>query len=104
MASRYSITYSRRAQLELDTIHAYIAEHFEDEITADLQTERIAQAAKTLVMFPKLYRVRRIDSKGQELRYMPVDNFMIIYHVDDMRHIVNVLHIFHGKRNIENMN
>ncbi|MBQ3396673.1 MAG: type II toxin-antitoxin system RelE/ParE family toxin [Synergistaceae bacterium] len=103
MASRYSITYSRRAQLELDAIHAYIAEQFEDEITADLQTERIAQAAKTLVMFPKLYRVRRKNAKGQELRYMPVDNFMIIYYVDDSKNIVKVLHIVYGRCNIDSL-
>lgn len=46
------------------------------------------------VGFSELYRVRRKDSKGRELRYMPID---------DSRHIVNVLHILYGRRNFENI-
>ncbi len=103
MESNYKVDLSLKARMELRQVQEYITEEFDDIGAARRQSKRILKAIKTLEVFPKLYRVRRKNSKGQELRYMPIDNFMIIYSVDDNMHIVHVLHIMYGKRNIESI-
>ena len=103
MALHYRVELTIRAHSELHGIQEYITQEFFDSETANRQSDRILKAAETLAVFPKLYRVRRKDSKGRELRYMPVDNFMIIYSIDDSGHIVKVLHIVYSRRNLENM-
>ena len=103
MALHYRVELSMRAHTELHSIQEYITQELYDIETANKQSDRILKAAETLAVFPKLYRVRRKDSKGRELRYMPVDNFMIIYTVDDSNNIVKVLHIVYSRRNIESM-
>lgn len=103
MALHYKVELTPEAKADLRGVHEYITREFYDSETARKQSDRILKAAETLAVFPKLYRVRKRNTSGQEFRYMPVDNFVIIYTVDDSKHIVNVLHILYGRRNFENI-
>ena len=103
MESNYRFEISPEARYELRRIQEYITSEFDAPQEARKQSKRILKAIRMLAVFPKLYRVRRKNAKGQELRYMPVDNFMIIYHVDDSKNIVKVLHIVYSRRNIDSM-
>lgn len=100
MASNYSILYSPSAYEELEEIYEYISRNFKAPETAREQIKRITQAIRTLAVFPKLFRVRKKDSKGREVRLLPIDNYVIIYSVDDANYIVNILHVLYGRRNM----
>lgn len=103
MASNYRVELSTDAKFGLRKIQEYITSEFKSSQTANRQSERILKAIRTLEVFPKLYRVRIKDAKGRDIRLLPVDNYVVIYHVDEDNHIVKVLHISYGRRNFENM-
>ena len=80
---------------------AYISVNLKNPEAASQQRNRILSAAEALAVFPKIYRVRKYDSRGNALRYFPVDNYVIIYSLDEERRIVNVLNVIYGKRDID---
>lgn len=97
MASKYKIVLSSSARCELDEIREYIAGESGSTESASKQVERILKAMRAIEVFPKMYRVRRKDTG---MRICPVDNYLIMYFVDDESHIVRVSHIIHGRRDI----
>ena len=99
----FSLEITETAREDIRKIHIYIAGKLRNPKAASKLADKIISSSESLSVSPKRYRVRRKDSKGRELRYMPVDNFMIIYSVDDSRHLVKVLHIVYSRRNLENM-
>ena len=100
MALKYRIIYSPSAIYDLDEIYEYIAGEFFSPDTAQRQITRILRAAETLAVFPKMYRVRR---KNTSARICPVDNYMIVYSVDDEEHTVNISRIIYSRRNLDAM-
>lgn len=98
MASKYSIVYTPSARRDLDEIYEYIAGEFYSPDIARRQVSRIVRAIKTLAVFPKMYRVRR---KNTGIRICPVDNYMIVYSVDDENNIVNISRIIYSRRNLD---
>ena len=99
----FSLEITEAAREDIRKIHLYVAGKLRNPKAASKLADKIISSAESLTVSPKRYRVRRKDSKGHELRYMPVDNFMIIYSVDDSNNIVKVLHIVYGRRNLEDM-
>lgn len=98
MASKYSIVYTPSARRDLDEIYEYIAGEFYSPDIARRQVSRIVRAVKTLAVFPKMYRVRR---KNTGIRICPVDNYMIVYSVDDENNTVNISRIIYSRRNLD---
>ena len=103
MEDMYRVVYTSHASNDLSGIQRYIAEKFSDPASALNQAARITKAAKSLAVFPNLYRVRRKDSKGRDIRYCNVDNYVIIYSVDDVNHIVNIVRIVYNRRDIDSL-
>ncbi|MBQ6435709.1 MAG: type II toxin-antitoxin system RelE/ParE family toxin [Synergistaceae bacterium] len=96
----FKIVYSDEAIGELREIHDYIAEKLMNPEAARQQSDRIMLAIEALGIFPKLYRVRGRDSQRNEIRILPVDNYLILYSVDDEKQIVNVSRVIYGRKNI----
>ena len=103
MEDMYRVVYTLHAHNDLSGIQRYITEKFSDPEAALNQAVRIIKAAKSLAVFPNLYRVRRKDSKGRDIRYCNVDSYMIIYSVDDVNHIVNITRIVYNRRDIDSL-
>ena len=100
MALKYRIIYAPSAIYDLDEIYEYIAGKFYTPDTAERQVARIIKAAETLAVFPKMYRVRR---KNTGMRVCPVDNYLIVYRVDDENRTVNILRVIYSRRDIDSM-
>ena len=103
MASTFSVVFTFTARNDVDNICTYIAERLSNPTAASRFSDRITSFAKSLSSFPKRYRVRKKNRKGQEIRYMPSDNFVIMYYVDDVRLMVNVIRVVFAGRNIDEM-
>ena len=99
----FSVRITEPALDNIRDLRAYITKRFHNPEAASLQVERILSAAEALAVFPKIYRVRKTDSRGNALRYFPIDNYMIIYSIDESECIVNILNVFYGKRNIDSL-
>ena len=100
MALKYRIIYAPSAIYDLDEIYEYIVGKFYAPDTAERQVARIIKAAETLAVFPKMYRVRR---KNTGARICSVDNYLIVYSVDDENHTVNISRIIYSRRDIDSM-
>ena len=96
----YSIEYTSVARRDLRKIRDYISDNFRSYETATEQTQRITAAVRTLSIFPKRYRVRKKASSGEEVRFLPVDNYTVLYTVDDAAASLTVLRVVYGRRNI----
>ena len=100
---KYKLEFTEVALRELESIKTYISDELNNPEAASRQSSRIFLAAEALTVFPKLYRVRRIDAEGNEIRFLLVDNYIIIYNIDDKTNTVNVIHIIYGRRDINSI-
>jgi toxin ParE1/3/4 len=69
--------------------------------TAKGQTRRIMDAIKTLDTFPmrySLYKDEPWNSKG--LRFLPIDNYMVLYLPNEEMETVNIVRIMYIGRDI----
>ena len=100
MAS-FRVTYSGDAIREIRSIRRYIVGKLHNPSAASRQTDRIMSAAESLAVFPKMHRVRFQDSEGRYIRVFPVDKYLMLYSVDEDKRLVSILHVVHGKRDID---
>lgn len=96
----FRVVYSDEAAEQLREIYNYIMLTFLSPETARQQTDRIMSSVELLGLFPKIHRVRGKDKKGNEIRLCPVDNYTVLYSVDEAEHVVNVSSVVYGRRNI----
>lgn len=99
---RYSITISLQAKSDLKNIYQYIANELQAKMTSVRQLERIETAIASHEDMPE--RFRRYD-KGKwcemNLRFMPVDNYLVFYVLDKDTCTVTILRIMYGGRDID---
>lgn len=94
----YNIRVTKTAYIELAGIHRYISNAFMSSDTADRQVERIRVSISKLDSLPERYpHYRRIEDT--DVRMMPVDNYVVLYSVDNDVEQVNILHIIYKRRN-----
>ena len=103
MQSRYNLDYSLQVREDLLDIQDYIANKFKDFETATKKVLNITKAARYLETFPKMYRVRYKDRFGNEIRICPVDNYSILYFVNDAENVVNISRVLYGRRDIDSL-
>ena len=99
----FSVEITEPAVEDIRRLWMYIAVNLNDPKAASMQRSRILSAAEALAVFPKIYRVRKYDSKGRALRYFPVNNYVIIYVIDEEKQIVDILNVIYGKRDIDSL-
>lgn len=99
----FRVEYSELAAESLIKLQRYIARKLLNPDAAIRQTDRIMSACESLSIFPRMHRVRKTDSKGRQLRFFPVDNYTIVYSIDDENHTVNILHVIYSRRDIDSM-
>ena len=63
---------------------------------ANAQLSRLEDRINKLDNLPK-----RFPKYKNEIRFMPVDNYLVFYTVDDVSKNVSILRVMYGKRNIE---
>ncbi|MBR1439392.1 MAG: type II toxin-antitoxin system RelE/ParE family toxin [Synergistaceae bacterium] len=97
----YKLIITVPALEDLNDIYKYISVRLNNPYSASKCSDKIFSSAKSLSLQPKRYRIRKKNLKGQEIRYMPVENFIIIYCVNDSERTVNILRIMYGKRNLD---
>lgn len=99
---RYSIDVSLQAKSDLKGIFRYIANDLQANMTAVRQLGRIETAIASLEDMPE--RFRRYD-KGKwsemNLRFMPVDNYLVFYIPDKAACTITILRIMYGGRDID---
>ena len=103
MGLTFKITYSEQFDKDIQDIHAYIVGNLRNPEAASSQIFRLFSSAESLALFPKRNRVRMKDTHGNDIRLMPVDNYVIAYSINEAEHVVNVSRVFYGRRDIDRL-
>ena len=93
----YSVNISAQADKDIRAIYEYIALSLMSPENANAQLSRLEDRINKLDNLPK-----RFPKYKNEIRFMPVDNYLVFYTVDDVSKNVSILRVMYGKRNIEN--
>lgn len=92
----YSVNISAQADKDIQAIYEYIALTLMSPENANAQLSRLEDRINKLDNLPK-----RFPKYKNEIRFMPVDNYLVFYTVDDVSKNVSILRVMYGKRNIE---
>ncbi len=99
--NKYKINITEPFYEELDRIYYYICFFLNSPKAAKRLFNKIKEEILTLEYFPERYsRICENEKiKKQNYRKLPINNYIIIYQVDNKFHNVFILHIFHGSQN-----
>ncbi|MCD7763159.1 MAG: type II toxin-antitoxin system RelE/ParE family toxin [Lachnospiraceae bacterium] len=104
MTENYRINYSADALGDLREIYNYIANELLAPENAAAQVKRIRKKARSLTSMPERYVLVEWEPwHSMEVHKLPVDNFIIYYQVKAKENVVNVVRVFYGGRDIENI-
>ena len=104
MMEAWRVTYSPAARDDLKTIYSYIAFQLKERQTARNQSNRIRNAIRSLDRFPNRHTAVEWEPwSSMGMRRLPVDNFLVFYLVNEEKHLVTVVRIFYGGRDIERL-
>lgn len=104
MSDHYAVTYSTMALEDLRDIYEYIRYTLIAPIAAEHQILRIRKMIASLNIFPMRHML--VDEepwKSKRMYKVPIDKYVVLYCVDDIMHVVSIVRIFYGGRNIENL-
>ena len=98
----WAVEYTENAEQDLQDIYNYISDILLSPEIAEKQTDRIMDACDSLNHMPLRHRVYENEpwsSKG--LRFMPVNNYLIFYLINESKHIVEIIRIMYASRDID---
>ena len=97
----WKIIHTKSADHNLEEIRNYISNVLIEPEIARKQIARIIHAISSLDHMPERHRLYEHEpwrSKG--LRIFPVDNYLILYALDESQHVVEIARIIYGRRNL----
>jgi len=96
----YKIMFTETAEIELDGIYDYISRTLLSENSARKFMEKIEEKTLKLEIFPKSCSITDgYTINGVQYRKLIVDNYILLYHIDENKKQVNIIHIFYGRKN-----
>lgn len=100
----WKVNYSASSREDLQSIYDYIAHELLSSEYAEGQVERIIKAARSLEEMPFRYPVYHEEPwKTKQVRYLPVDNYIIFYLPKDETSTVNIIRIIYGGRDMKHL-
>lgn len=98
---KYHIKLYPRAYRDMEEIYRYIAIEKQVPENAKAQTDRIWRAIKKLETFPSSHQ-DRLEGKyaGKGYKQLLVDNYMVIYKIDETEKTVYVITVQYQGRNM----
>lgn len=98
----YTVQISARAESDLREIYEYIAYELLSPPTAAKQLQRLEEDILSLDQMPNRYPAYLEEpwhSRG--LRVMSVDNYLVFYIPNEAAHIVTVIRVMYGGRDVD---
>ena len=98
----YKIDITSKAQNDLEEIFRYIAFDLQSFINASNLLDHLEQAIYSLEQMPERFRLYDKEPwKSKNLRIMPIDNYLVLYITNNVKHIVTIGRVMYGGRHIE---
>ena len=96
----YEIEYTEDARDEIREIYEYISKNLVNENAAKRLMRKMRKSVLDLAESPKIYvKTEKKDRMKREFRRMVVDNFIVLYTIDEDKKTVYISHMYYGKRN-----
>ncbi|MBQ8821565.1 MAG: type II toxin-antitoxin system RelE/ParE family toxin [Lachnospiraceae bacterium] len=98
---KYKVKLNPRAIRELESIYEYIAKEKQAPENARGQIDRIKQAILNLDIFPQSHQ-ERMEGRyvGKGYRQLLVDNYIVIFRIDEVSKVVYVVTIQYQGHNL----
>lgn len=98
---KYKVKVNPRAISELDRIYKYIADDKLSSQNARGQVDRIKKAVLNLDTFPQSHQERNEGRyAGKGYRQLLIDNYVVIFRIDELHKTVYVVTIQYQGRNL----
>ena len=98
----YKIIISSSFEKELQNIFYYINFFLREHTTAKYFYNKVINSISTLSYFPERFP-KLSNNKNSNFRRLLIDNYIIIYEVNNTLEQVHILHIFHNTQNYLNL-
>lgn len=102
MITKYRVIYTPEAVEDLRGIYYHIAKRLLAPVAARNQVNRIRKGIRGLEVFPSGHAFVEWEPwHGMGIRFLPIDNYSVLYSVDEENVRVIIIRIFYSGRNIE---
>ena len=96
----YEIEFTEDARDEIRDIYEYISKNLVAEEAAKRLMRKMRQSVMDLAEAPKIYmKIEKKDKRKREFRRMVIDNFVVLYTIDENRKTIYISHMYYGRRN-----
>ena len=96
--NNYEIVLTDIAQEELEEVYEYIFKNLYNELSADSLMDKMEKAIFSLEQNPYKYPEVHIRQRNEVYRKLVVDNYIVLYEVDEEYKQVVVYRVIYGKR------
>lgn len=98
--NRYNIIIVPTAIKEINKIYEYIADDLYAEKATTILMNKIEKAINELTYAPKIHmEIEKINELRKKYRRIVIQNYMILYTIDDYSRTVYVSHVYYKRRN-----
>lgn len=95
----YEIEFTEDCREEISEIYSYISEKLVAENSAKKLMRRMRDAVMDLSESPNLHmKIEKKDKLKREYRRIVIDNFVVLYTVDESSKKVYIAHMYYGRR------
>ena len=96
----YEIEFTEDARDEIREIYEYISKNLVNQDAAKRLMRKMRKNVMDLAESPKIYaKIKKKDRMKREFRRMVVDNFIVLYTIDENNKTLYISHMYYGRRN-----
>ena len=96
----YKIEFTEDAREEIREIYEYISKNLVNKEAAKRLMKKMRENVMNLAETPEIYKkIEKKDRIKREFRRMVVDNYIILYTIDESKKIIYISHMYYQKRN-----
>lgn len=96
----YEIEFTEDCRDEIREIYEYISETLVAKEAAKRLMKKIKDTVMKLAETPQIYvEIEKKDRNKREFRRIVIDNYVILYTIDELRKTVYISHMYYGRKN-----
>ncbi|MCI8833009.1 MAG: type II toxin-antitoxin system RelE/ParE family toxin [Clostridia bacterium] len=100
----YEIEFTEDCRDEIRDIYEYISKKLFAEEAAKRLMRKIKKYVTDLAESPELYmKIEKKDKRKRDFRRMVIDNYVILYTIDESNKTIYISHMYYGRKNYLNL-
>ena len=95
----YKVEFTNESVEEIKDIYEYISKNLIAKNAAQELMKKIRKSIMNLERLPKIYMKVRTKEKGRrEFRRIVINNYIVLYTVDEDKRIIYISHMYYGRK------